>query len=881
MNLKRIINPGNLIPSIATITLSSVLVLSGCGETPEDVSGAAEAHIQQGYANIQRGQFRTALIDAKNAIQNLPDDERGYILIASIYNKLGNGKQAIIELEKIEGTSNTYFKALAESYQQRGKYRSALDTLNSHAEIEANSPLEYNHIAAKAYRGLKQAEEAINAYNKILELQPTDTEALLGLIRYDILNNRPAEADKKLAIIEEDSQGDSRVFLIKAQIASRNNDVEKTEYWLTQAISSLPNTDIITPQKSSVLKALADVLARQGRSAEALIYTRLLSEARPGTESLMNKYTDAIELAKENKLDEAEALLESILETAPGHGPSEQMLGVINYLQGDIQVAEQYFNENFDAELASAGTKHIFALTNMKLNQPKKVLALLKDDIDITANVQVLSLYGVAAFADGDTKKGEEALLKALKIDPTKTRLHLMLAQHYNNKRPPELPRALEQLQKAFAQTPSDPFIQSALVQQYIKQGQQSKASEIVNTISKKFAEDSNSLVVVGNYYYSLKQLDKAKKALQSALIADSNNSYAILSLGKVLIADKDFEGSKSKFRKLIKLQPESPIGYKDMMSSYEVMGQASAGLKELNSLAENSDNVMPRLVLAEYHIRKRDFNSASKHIELAEAKSENDERIRKLKAMNALAEARTLIEKESIDQARNVILKGLNSDSGNIQLLGMLLHIETLSQNYSEAQKVIDQIKDDTPDLALYLQGDLALAQSELAEALVSYKKVWAMKSSDALGNKIYRLHRSLNQTEDASTFLSDWAQQIPNGFNMLSVTSQEAIASENYDKAIEALQTVIKQSSKPNSALLNNLAWAYLETGNNSEALKYSNLAYQASPTNASIIDTYGWVLYKQGNINKARELLAKALELRPTDTEIQAHWKQVGAE
>jgi Flp pilus assembly protein TadD len=74
-------------------------------------------------------------------------------------------------------------------------------------------------------------------------------------------------------------------------------------------------------------------------------------------------------------------------------------------------------------------------------------------------------------------------------------------------------------------------------------------------------------------------------------------------------------------------------------------------------------------------------------------------------------------------------------------------------------------------------------------------------------------------------------------------------------------------------NPIVLNNLAWIYLETGDE-RALEMARLADQAAPKNPDIEDTLGWVLVENGAAGEGLSYLRASARARPQNATIQYH-------
>ncbi len=139
---------------------------------------------------------------------------------------------------------------------------------------------------------------------------------------------------------------------------------------------------------------------------------------------------------------------------------------MINFLQGNNEVASEQFEQVLDPETAPSRTLQIYAMNEMRLNQPERVLDALRDTINDATDANLVGLYGVAAISAGEPDEGLKSLRRAVELDPEKARFRLLQARYFNTKADPEPEQALEEIEAAAAISPGDPFVQAALLEQ-------------------------------------------------------------------------------------------------------------------------------------------------------------------------------------------------------------------------------------------------------------------------------------------------------------------------------------------------------------------------------------------------------------------------------
>ena len=78
--------------------------------------------------------------------------------------------------------------------------------------------------------------------------------------------------------------------------------------------------------------------------------------------------------------------------------------------------------------------------------------------------------------------------------------------------------------------------------------------------------------------------------------------------------------------------------------------------------------------------------------------------------------------------------------------------------------------------------------------------------------------------------------------------------------------------------ATILNNLAWAYAETGDFERALPYARRAWALDRDNPATADTLGWILYRGGSDPiRGLALMEQAARGAPSDAAIRRRLEQ----
>ena len=821
------------------------------------------------------GQYRAAIIEIRKAMQMAPADPGGPVMLARIYNDLGQSRQAIDLLKTVKSDSPDYVMTLARAYVDLGKYRSARDFLKAHAGALDQRPVVLHQLRGDLALADGKFEEATKEYQAILSSDAGDRKALLGVARVAAAQGHLHKATATLQKILEKHPNDARALLYLSVIRTRNGDLPGAEELLTKAASATAGGDLLTPLRYSILVALRDNLTKQGKTSDALVYSQLIAEATQNSKDIDDKVHAAVDAAADSNFERARKLLTQVQSQVPDSERAGTMLGVVDYLQGDNKAAVKQFEKFVDPEVASPQALQMFAMAELKLNHPEQIIKRLQKDIDDKKDGRVVALYGIALVSAGETEKGETYLEKAIKLNPKNPRLRLPLVRLLNDAGKHD--QALAQLRAAFKAKPTDPLVDSGLVQQLMRMGKKADADTVVADLRKSYPDSVPSQLVVADYYASIGKAGTATEVLEG--LSGLNQSPEALGLLATLeLRTGQYHQAAQRFRQIIKLNPKIPRAYKGLITAFELEKKPEQGVAAVKDYANSGESDVPLLVLSEYYGRKGKYEEA--FATLAKVKDPKAVAAIELKHQLTLGKAREELAAGKFDASRKTILAGLSESPENPRLLGALVNVELAAGKTDEATKVLARLRKAEPDAPLVsvLAGDIEMKQNKPGSAKSDYEAAWQKAPSDIVALKLYTVLRKLPDTNEAKIddFFRDWARKIPGSVSRQIAQAGYAMSTGKMSAARSEYEAVLAQH--PNTVIaLNNLAWIYGDK-DVSKALKVSQKAYKLAPQSGPIADTYGWFLYKSGNSAQAKEILARAVQLSPGNAEIQQHYDTV---
>ncbi|MFB1002448.1 MAG: tetratricopeptide repeat protein, partial [Pseudomonadales bacterium] len=328
-----------LISSYFIGLLISLASITGCGDKGAIDQKSVARHIKQSQAYLSQGQFRAANIEARNAIQKNPDNIHGHIALGDILNELGRYKKSIELLEQLPETArqnNAFLYTLLKAYMGRGKYVSAADLLQKNTALMRQQQPQYSLALAALYQAQDNLSGAEDIYHQLLNQAPDSVDALLGLIHIKYQQADLYSAESLISRVQVIAPLNPDIDFIKAKISMDKKQYGEAETLLTEAISNLPNADVMTPRKSAFLQLLSETLTIEGKTTEAIIYTQKIAEAFPGAEIAQGDFRDASVLFEQGEFQQAETLLEKLVAEYPNFEDAAVLLGIIKYRAGDI-----------------------------------------------------------------------------------------------------------------------------------------------------------------------------------------------------------------------------------------------------------------------------------------------------------------------------------------------------------------------------------------------------------------------------------------------------------------------------------------------------------------------------------------------------------------
>lgn len=174
-------------------------------------------------------------------------------------------------------------------------------------------------------------------------------------------------------------------------------------------------------------------------------------------------------------------------------------------------------------------------------------------------------------------------------------------------------------------------------------------------------------------------------------------------------------------------------------------------------------------------------------------------------------------------------------------------------------------------------LVGDALGMQGDFVGAAEQYRKAANLTFTEPVAMRLIEALDRSGRKAAARQVLQLFLEQNPRSIPAQTLAAQLYLEAADWPAAIEAYENLRRRIGNRDAAMLNNLAWAYAESGNHARAIPLARKAWSLDRNNPATAATLGWILFKSGaNKAEALMLLERAARSAPTDAEIR---KQLG--
>lgn len=513
----------------------------------------AMEHFIQGNVAEQKGDYELAIQEYQDAL--IYDNKPGlYYAIAKDYyqiNKLSLALKNISQAVKMDSSNIDYLDLMANIYQSAQQGDSAAAAYEQIIKLDSTRTNAYYNLAL-IYEQSKPTE-AIRTYDKLTNLIGPVWDVLA---RKAELYERLGKYDDAIKSVEgllaiDPSNTNLQKLLLESYIKTGKNDT---------ALAKINTLLLQYPDDADLLEKKAQILIEQNKWQEAAEEYKLLI-ARPGINIDSKIKIGTAFLAQSTKdsglIKQAEDIFK-ILDKDTTYWQVKVMLGEVYLLEKNDSTAFRYFRKGI--ELANWNADAWVRLGGLYFDRRKYQDAenLMKDAvIKFPNNFAINFILGLALSQQNKFSDASEYLKRS--VDLNSKDLNALSAYGYalNQMKKPD--EAIYYLKEALKISPDNVELLGTLGLIY---NAQKRWKECDSTYKRALDIDSSNALVLNNYAYALSErgedLNKALTMAEKAVAKDSLNSSYLDTIGWVFYQLKNYRKAELYIEKALEFDKKN-----------------------------------------------------------------------------------------------------------------------------------------------------------------------------------------------------------------------------------------------------------------------------------------------------------------------------------
>lgn len=866
------------------------LLLAAC-----DLFVSAEARVNRAEAHMADGDYRAAMIELKNALQDQPENVDARLLLSRVSLQLGDLDAAKKELDRAVEAGATPERVGTLRYDvlvARREFADALTFLDADSTIGVADRLYYTSVAelgagdipaareaasglvagfpADARGPIQSAEvlaaegkldDALGEVRKALELEPGNATALWTEGRLLVMAGRWEEAEKTLVV----ATGEGAARLDATTRAA--------------ALAALTEAHLGQQDVESATASFAELEA----IAPGAVGTRML-KARLAL--LGDQPADAVDQ------------LQPVVQALPDYVPGQLLMGAALIQNRSCEQAESLLARAVARAPDNVEARRLLARAQLCLNRADSAGETLSMLDTLEGDPQTDWLRGQALLRSGNRGDAIELLERSAASEPDNPRLQTELARAYLEAgRTNEAVTLLERLPQGAADGQRD----SLLVLAYATQGDKERSRTEVEKLAKEHADDATILSLVGNYMlrtgdvdtarsyfqqatrvspdeaapwlslsgleYRLGNRDAARAALLKAQGVDPDNEAAALGLARIELDQNATTGAVEVLDRVVAanagaMRARLLLGQLNLRLGNE--GRARELFDEVVNKAPNRDEALLAVGGAELRAGQTDAAIATFRKAVAQKPDNPD-------ALYALGAAQ--VAQKDVAAGRRNLETALEHRPDWVQPAMLLTMLDVQAGRVDEALERARATRTANPGnvTAIALEADVLAAAGRIDDALQAYADAQAVRATRQVAQRMVQLRAGRGDGTPEQP-LADFIAGHPDDIIARRLLAEHYQAAGERPQAISEYEKLISIAPR-DAASTNNLAWLYYEV-KDPRAESTARRAVEISPDNGAILDTLGWVLVEKGQCDDGVKVLRRAVDHAPTLRDARYH-------
>lgn len=867
------------------LALVLAALLGGCGSDA----------MQSGADYMAKGDYGSAVIEFKNAVQAQPESVQARLALADAFEHTfdpANAEQHLRKAVELGGDTSQLLPRIATLMLERNELEAIVREFKDRSLAQPEAQSNLRAIVAIAYISQKRLPLA----QAQLQGATVDTPAV-----------RLAKAQLRL------STGDAQQALAELNAIAPGAGAS---WWVLRALSRV-YTAVGNPAQA--LQAIASAYQEapwhrglMGEYAEALIAADRLEEATALRDKLVKlapnyfwtHYVNAVILARQGRSEESHAAALKVLAVSPDHLPAVLLAASAELQKGDLQMADSRLRKILKQNPYSLPALQMQASTQLQLGKPAEAAETIRRGLSVAPDdTRMLSLKAESEMKAGDVAKASATLETLVAKHPTHAPSLLRLSELKAARG--DRPAAMALLDRAVEVGKDDPPVRDQIMSAAMRMGDGTKVRQLADYAIQSHPQDPQSHLVQAVALGYQKDTQGAWRATLAALDIKPGFDAALMALSRMAVEPAQRQELRARFEKAIASKTSTAATYLAFATLLRSDAQSRSSVIALleKGVAEHPSSTALRGQLVEENLRAGNQEAALSVAQTGAAINNAPptagallattyERIGKVElaaqtyrklvaSYPQRADWRLKLAELEVGLDGKVqaiaLLRGLMADRPFDSAPYVALALLVARDNPGEALSVARELGEHAPHAltAMLLEGDVLAQSGRPDDALKQYAKAAKAGAVPAATLRMVGVLDRSGRSASADEELAAALRKFPDDGMVLGLAAQRALAQGKAGKAVEWQQKIALKNPN-NPVVLNDLAWAQLQAGM-PQAIDTAKKAAQLLPDNPRVLDTLGMAQAMAGQRGDAIASLRMALNLRPVSPLPRLHLAQ----
>ena len=864
------------------IAVSAALLsacIAACSEGPK------QDHMANAQQYLAEQNYRAAVIELKNVLQENTDNAQARWLLATIYLDFGDltaAEQELRRAQELGWTGDDVVPTLARVLSQQGRHEDvlALD-VSGLAPVPAGRLWAWQALSALAAGNPQHAGVFMASAE---QAAGDDVSVRLAGAQLQASQGNLSEGLEDVQGILDVQPDYGPAWRLKGDIALQRGELDTAREAYNRAV------DLNIDNAADRFK-LALIHLQMGNLEEAEKQAQAILEARPknlGANYIVGivrfseqRYVEAIAalsiaepLSKqfpvipyylgsahlqERSMEQAAVAARRFHNASPDNAAGRKLLALI-LLQTDREgEARQLLEPVLYWNPDDVQALNMTAASMIREGEPEQAVALLSRVAELqpdSAEAQIR--LGTSLLGLGQDEAGASHILSALELDPgLEEALVILVINHIQNARYDEAIEAAESYQ---SRNPSAPVASNLLARTYLAAGREEEAR---TTFEKTLSLSPGDLVA----NQSLAQMaerrgdpDSARKRYENVLQYDKNSLPALMELARLAEDANRPEAMLGYLERALESHPKALDPRVSMARYYLYQNRPSEAESVLQDLDETQRELPQVLELqARVQLATKKYDAASQTLmQLGQTAPPSTYRLY-LMAIAAEGEG-------DRSRAKTYLERVIALDENHFQSHILLAKISLADDSEADFKRHLAKLEELAPGATevLLLQAGAARRRGDQAAALAYLERAYEANPSTRTVTALTAYGATTGDTDKALSAVREWLERNPEDVQARMALAELLYTSDRRGEALAQWEAVLDLNPQ-NTTALNNLAWALREE-EPGKALQYAARASELSPESPNALDTLAVVQYHNQQYHQASRTINRALAASP---------------